>query len=133
MAYNSTTIIIKNNTNEELVLHSATLKEGKWAPGGYPPQTIFKMSKGEFENIATNNFTGVQGAVSYRLNNRWGTVSVNWDNPLLGNNTYGDSVPGGFEMSRTGGSGNQARVIFTLEENGVFKAEYFEDMEEVQG
>ena len=113
MSARSATIKLQNKTKSKLSLTGAKLSHGVWSENQYPPESIEAGGSGTWESESDGFMTGTQGSASYHLVDS-GTVTVSWDNPYAGSNSYSDSAPKGFTISRTGGSGDNAVVTFTL-------------------
>ncbi len=114
MAARSTNVTLQNNTTLTLTRTNANLSHGIWSQNLYPPQTIDSNSKGNWQSESDGFMTGTEGTVTYQFLNAAGSVTINWDNPYAGSNSYSHSVPKGYILEQTGGSGNNAVVTFTL-------------------
>jgi len=114
MASRSTNVTLINNTDLTLILTQATLSHGVWSDGLYPPEKIAPHSKGNWQSESDGFMTGTEGTVTYTVENGTGNVVIHWDNPYAGGNGYSSSAPNGYEISQSGGSGNNAVVTFTL-------------------
>ncbi|MDR3519113.1 MAG: hypothetical protein P4M00_25230 [Azospirillaceae bacterium] len=115
MSARSTNVTLKNATTGLLVLTSSGLQHGVWNPA--PPTIITPSGQGVWENDSDGFMTGDQGYVTYKLilgSASVGDVNFSWDNPYVGSNGYGESCPAGYNISYTGGSGNNAVVVVTL-------------------
>lgn len=114
MASRSVQILFNNNTNSALTLQSATLQHGVWTQNDTPPATIAAGAQNvPFGSESDGTATGTQGTVVYQMGTV-GTVTLNWDDPFSGSNSYSSSVPPGFACPFIGGDGNNANVTFTL-------------------
>ena len=123
MSARSTNITLQNNSNCCLVLLGASLDHGVWNPN--PPEFIGSQSKGAWENDSNGFMTGDQGNATYAIIQATiqgtgvvyadlGHVLLGWDNPYAGSNEYYQSVPSGFNLVRSGGDGDNATVVWTL-------------------
>ncbi|MFZ0845350.1 MAG: Crystal protein ET79 [Pseudolabrys sp.] len=111
-------VTLENKTDGLLVLNASGLSHGVWETA--PPSFIDSASTGSWENDSDGFMTGDQGMAAYALVagpgkpvNK-GQVSVNWDNPYAGTNSYSVSCPPGYDIKYTGGDGGNASVKVTL-------------------
>ncbi len=125
MSSRSTTVKLINNTPATLKLTNAKLSHGVWSQNMYPPETINGNSDGIWMSESDGFMTGTEGTVTYALPNGAGNVVIHWDNPYVGSNSYSDSVPSGYQISRSGGGGDNATVTFTLEVSKNIKSTSF--------
>ena len=123
MSARSTTVKFNNTTSETLTLTDANLSHGVWSRNLYPPKTIAPKSSATWMSESDGFMTGTEGTVTY-LSSK-GNVTIHWDNPYVGSNSYSDSAPSGFVMSRTGGDGDNATVSFTFESSKNLKTTSF--------
>ena len=128
MAARSTTVKFQNETSQGLTLIHAELIHGGWVPNMYPPEKIKPFSEATWQSEEIGLATGVKGIVKYLIPKK-GDVTIEWKNPYIGDNSYSTSGPGGFEVNKSGGSGNHATVIITLIECKVPQNKSFKELE----
>ncbi|KAL7929857.1 crystal protein ET79 [Trichoderma chlorosporum] len=110
----STNVTIINKLSSDLVLDSASVSHGEWSQGLKPVQLISANSNGNFQAESAGVMTGDQGAFSYS-NPSVGTFNFTFNNPYSGSNGYSESAPSGYIAIRSGGSGDNAEVTWTLQ------------------
>ncbi|MBO8190622.1 hypothetical protein ITI46_02720 [Streptomyces oryzae] len=123
MAARSTHVTLENRAGSfNLRRTSQGLDHGEWTTK--PPLLI--GDRGEWESESNGFATGTEGSVTYQLEDvdgvRMGEVSLHWDNPFIGSNSYGESVTPaaadpagqGFSIVHVGGKGNNSHVTFQL-------------------
>lgn len=113
MAARSTLIRLENKTSLPLNRTSVKLPHGAWTENSYPPEKIPPGKGGVFQAESDGFMTGDEGTVIYYLVGE-GMVTIGWDNPFVGSNSYTQSAPKSFSISHSGGSGDNAEVTFTL-------------------
>lgn len=126
MAARSTQIKFTNSTGYLLVLTDSGLDHGIWNGG---PVTQIPSNTNELvlgQNDSDGFATGDQGFLTYAIiginNNNQATVegyvTIAWDNPYVGSNSYSNSVSSrgaiNFQISNGGGSGDNASVTYNL-------------------
>jgi hypothetical protein len=110
----STVVYLCNLTPFTLNLTEHYLIRGKWRI--VPPDKIGPGQGCAYWYSRSDGFaTGTRGSASYCFEGEY-CLSVEWNNPYVGNNSYADSFPDGFKITREGGAGDQAEVTFTLSE-----------------
>lgn len=107
-AARSVTVNFTNSSSSDLYLSSANLKGGIWTTNLYPPQTIPKGTSATWASESNGFATGTEGSVEYFAFPAQGKVTVSWDNPYSGSNSYGDSAPYRLSINGSGGGGNNA-------------------------
>jgi hypothetical protein len=126
MAARSTQIKFTNSTNYLLVLTDSYLYHGIW--NGGPVDQISPNASNLVlgQNDSNGTATGAQGTLTYAIiginSNKQATVegyvSIGWDNPFIGSNSYSNSVSSrgtiNFQVSNGGGSGDNATVTYNL-------------------
>lgn len=130
-ATRSVTTVIRNQTGQSLGCGEAVLDSGVW--GTLPADSIGNGSSASFRtesNLASVSLTrvkvasgGPEGSVTFAIGTTGYSVRVSWDNPLVGSNGYGcgfllNGAPvknAPYSCSRSGGSGNDSKPIFTVE------------------
>jgi hypothetical protein len=121
-ASRSVHIVLVNNTPFNLYRERGHLDHGVWA--SHTPEVIGDY--GEWASESNGFLTGTEGWATYRIidfdNHLVGKVTVRWDNPYAGSNSYSESVTpngwthsDGYSIGHFGGGGNNARVTFRLE------------------
>lgn len=109
----STNVTIINKLGYDLVLESSNVSHGIWTQGLNPPKLISANSQATFQAESAGFMTGDEGSVSYS-NPSVGTFNFTFDNPFSGSNSYGETAPAGYVSIRSGGSGDNAEVTWTL-------------------
>jgi hypothetical protein len=113
MASRSVTVVVKNATSDEiLVTSTSSLPHGDWdvAPDftGVLPNFLEAFT-------AQSDGAGTQGWLQFTLqSDPSAIVTINWDNPYWGSNSYSCTAPPPYSMSYQGGAGNNAVVVFTF-------------------
>ncbi|MEU3193319.1 hypothetical protein ABZ686_22400, partial [Streptomyces sp. NPDC006992] len=123
MATRSTHVTLENRAGRfNLRRTSQGLDHGEWTTK--PPLLI--GDRGEWESESNGFATGTEGSVTYQLEDvdglRMGEVSLHWDNPFIGANSYRESVTPaatdpsgqGFSVVHVGGDGGNSHVTFKL-------------------
>ena len=117
MPNRSTRITVQNETAATLTLISSGV-DGQWTDGGWtPPPVIAPFSSGAFQGESTGVFTddgGTQGSVVYAIAGTGQQLSIAWDNPGVGLNSYQQSVAGPYGLYFSGGKGNNAEATYFL-------------------
>ncbi|MEU7259660.1 Crystal protein ET79 [Streptomyces rimosus] len=112
-AARSTHVTFQNRTSSELTRTSSSLEHGTWSENLLPPDRVYPMSNGIWQSESNGFMTGTQGKAEYNMFGI-GSVSISWNNPYAGSNSYSCSVPVGYTCRRDGGSGDNTAVTFTL-------------------
>ncbi|MFM2485255.1 aegerolysin family protein [Celerinatantimonas yamalensis] len=119
MASRSTVVKFQNETDLTLTRSNAELPHGVWSSNMYPPETVEANSTVTWESESDGFMTGTEGTASYNESNI--TITINWDNPFVGDNSYScsssDNTYTIHQESGTGG-GDNATVTFTLTNGG---------------
>jgi hypothetical protein len=112
-AARSVQVVFHNHTNETLTLDRAELSHGRWTK--QPPRSIGPKQQAEWASESSGFATGTEGRATYHLHgNSHAKVELHWDNPFVGSDSYEQHAPAGFHLSQQGGSGDNARVVWTL-------------------
>lgn len=113
-AARSTVVSFVNYTNAQLVRKSWTMNHGEWTANRLPPETIPGQTRREWGSESAGLATGTEASVVYSSSS--GDITVYWDNPFIGSNSYSCSAPSSYICRRTDGTGggNNAWVEFTL-------------------
>ncbi|KAJ4027867.1 hypothetical protein NW752_000113 [Fusarium irregulare] len=93
----STLATIINNTSLELTLQSSI---------------IGPDSQGKLQAESAGLWTGDEGSVYY--SSPAGTFYFQFDNPYSGSNSYDESAPAGYKITRSGGGGDNAAVTWII-------------------
>ncbi|MFF1482794.1 Crystal protein ET79 [Streptomyces sp. NPDC058301] len=112
-AVRSTKVILTNDSGRSLARTGASLSHGVWSDNSLPPSLIIPSATGIWTSESDGFMTGTEGRVTYTMS-EGGTVSISWNNPFAGSNSYNCTVPVGFVCDRWGGGGNNARVDFRV-------------------
>ena len=117
-AARSVSVTFRNNTTHKLTLRTYEVFSGVWR---LRPKMYVSPSEEFYWGTESNGFmTGTSGLAWYDLDNGK-YFTVKWNNPYVGSNSYtfgGTALgAGGFRIVRSGGSGNNAQVILTLDKN----------------
>lgn len=110
MAARSVTINFDNTTDVPLDFSTSHLDHGIW--GTNPPNRIPAGASVSWEAESSGTATGTEGYADYSLElgvGSTGTVHVYFDNPFVGSNSYDQSAPAAYSITRVGdGSGNDS-------------------------
>ncbi|MFF4590873.1 Crystal protein ET79 [Streptomyces sp. NPDC001388] len=112
-AARSTYVTLNNNTGGLLGRSYDRLDGGIWTDNRLPPGNIPPGRSGSWQSESDGFMTGTEGEVQYLLAGA-GYVTVHWNNPYVGSNSYSCTVPAHYTCSRTGGGGDNATVAFTV-------------------
>ncbi|MGP3686825.1 Crystal protein ET79 [Streptomyces sp. IBSNAI002] len=113
----STKVKVVNETTTTMYRNYTELSHGVW-DDETPPESIDGGKSASWGSHSSGMMTGTEGGAWYSLGND-GEAAIHWNNPYVGGNSYGCSVPNGYTCSRTGGGGNNATVTFTIGRNGA--------------
>ncbi|MFD5921354.1 Crystal protein ET79 [Kitasatospora sp. NPDC058201] len=111
-AARSTRVTLVNQSGSQMVQSWENLSHGCWTNGELPLQYLFVGQSITWASESCGALTGTEGDVGYVV--AGGSVSIHWNNPYLGSNSYSCTVPGGYSCERTGGGGNNAEVTFRI-------------------
>ncbi|MFJ8471138.1 aegerolysin family protein [Kitasatospora sp. NPDC094011] len=89
------------------------LNWGIWSDNQLPRGNIPPGRSGSWQSESDGFMTGTEGEVQYLLAGA-GNVTVHWNNPYTGSNSYSCTAPAHYTCSRTGGGGDNATVAFTV-------------------
>jgi hypothetical protein len=124
MAARSFSVTVENSTGKVWTRSALTLPHGEWSNGGgaVPPETIPKASfnsEGDiqpgtifFEAESQGFATGCEGFVDYKSD--FGVISIHFDNPFTGSNTFSASGPPGIGLPSGDPGGNNAAVTLEI-------------------
>ena len=123
MAARSTQVQFFNGTPHTLTKTAQDLSHGEWTTE--PPQVILPQTNAAWESESDGFLTGTEGTVTYQISDDLGDLlgvpppfelHLHWDNPFVGSNSYDESAPAVFPLTRTGGGGDNATVSYALGE-----------------
>ncbi|WP_374775251.1 Crystal protein ET79 [Streptomyces sp. NBC_01310] len=112
-AARSTTVKLQNRTPNTMDRTSSSLAHGTWTENMIPPDRVYPFGDGTWQSESNGFMTGTEGAAVYSMLDV-GNVSIGWNNPFSGSNSYYCTVPEGFTCRKGGGSGDNASVTFTV-------------------
>ncbi|MFE2146947.1 hypothetical protein ACFXA3_35375 [Streptomyces sp. NPDC059456] len=110
LAARSTHVTLVNLTGRVWPFEQASLRHGIWS--SRLPEFIGPSAAGEWASESNGVMTGTEGQATYATGD--GPVEVRWNNPYVGSNTYDCRVPSGYACRRSGGSGDNASVVFEV-------------------
>jgi hypothetical protein len=107
-------VVLRNTTADvTLRLVAASLSHGDWdvpVPALVPPQSVAAWTA-ESDGL----WTGTQGTAQFAVESDPSQiVTLNWDNPFVGDNSFSADAPAPFHMSYTGGAGDTTVVVFVF-------------------
>lgn len=118
-AARSVLVTLSNQTNNTLYLWYDHVGSGIWTQ--QPPASIPPGATVLFGTESNGFMTGTSGNVSYYLSSStagWAKYfTLYWNDPYVGSNSYKVKtfgLDGLFHIVKSGGSGNNAQVTFTL-------------------
>lgn len=117
MPFRSTRVLIHNETDEELSLLRGVCNVGEWGRKGAraPQNFIARGATGEVGTDSHGVLNGTEGSVRYRIGRvDHDEVYLEWNNPVLGSNSYHQHVGPSHDVFRRGGGGNNAVVEFYI-------------------
>lgn len=118
---NSVEVSLSNQSKADLIIGSTHLETSDWVQG--PTPLIKGMNAGGWKAQAKTIATGLSGEVNYYLHGCIADhLTLRWNNPRIGTNSYSWYVPTGYILTREGGDGDQARVTFFLTEADAINA-----------
>lgn len=108
----SVAVRVVNETGLALTCRDAVLDGGEWA--SYPTDVIGAGETVRWRTQSNGMMTGTEGRAVFAVEGSAATVDLWWNNPYIGSNDYSCSAGAGFSCSRSGGSGNDSTVTFTI-------------------
>lgn len=114
MADRMVAVVLKNWTRDaQLKYIASSVSHGEWdvsVPAEVPPQTIAAWSS------ESNGFlTGTEGQAQFQIGSDPSSVlTLTWDNPYAGSNSFSGTAPAPYSVAQQGGVGDIAVVVFTL-------------------
>lgn len=112
-AARSTQVTLGNYTGHGLTKTWEKLDHGCWTKDMLPPDYIPNGRVPSWASESCGFATGTEGRAVYAIAGG-GEISLHWNNPYVGSNSYSCFVPDGYTCSRTGGSGDNAQVRFDV-------------------
>jgi hypothetical protein len=124
MAARSFSITVLNWTGRPWTRTNISLPHGEWSNGGalVPPEQIPPVhlnGDGDaapglvfFEAESQGFATGTQGSVDY--NSQFGKISINFDNPFAGGNSFNTSGPDSLRLLWGDPGGNNASITLEI-------------------
>jgi hypothetical protein len=109
----SVDVMLVNRTGASLRCGDAVLDGGEWA--SYPPSALTAGGGASWRTQSNGLMTGTEGRVTFAIDGTDAKVTLSWSNPYVGSNSYTCQASDGYSCSRTGGSGNNSSVTFTVQ------------------
>ncbi|MER8042109.1 Crystal protein ET79 [Streptomyces sp. NPDC094032] len=113
-AARSTTVTLTNNSGKLLVRDGSWLGWGIWSDGMLPPSMVQPGVTAKWASESEGLMTGTEGQVTFTMTGESNKVTVYWNNPYVGSNSYSCSVPSGYTCTRSGGGGDNASASFNV-------------------
>ncbi|PNP76651.1 hypothetical protein FNYG_10070 [Fusarium nygamai] len=113
MPARATSITIVNKTSQDFHAGSGTLQHGIW--NNNVPDTIPKGQSADMGAESDGILSGDEGWVHYK--SAAGEMTFHFDNPYVGDNSYDTTGPKSFNISSSGGDGNECHITWTVTEN----------------
>lgn len=116
MAARSVSVSFTNKSNIVLILGGSSLLHGEWTTE--PPARIEAGQTVSWESESNGVATGTEDTAYYDVEGLTiGSRSLfHWDNPFIGSNSYSESYPETFKVSRSGGGGDNASVAWVFDD-----------------
>lgn len=111
MAVRTVSVLFDNQTDSTLNKIRDRLDHGKWTVR--PPDVVAPHDRATWKSESAGFATGTEGWAEYEIADG-GKVVVRWNNPFVGDNSFGETFPEGWMVAHEGGGGNRASVTFTL-------------------
>jgi hypothetical protein len=105
-----------NRTTLPLQYVGGSASHGVWKTN--VPSSIAPGAYGDWETESNGFMTGTQASITYGLQGV-GNVTLSWDDPFSGSNSYSVQAPAGYTVDRVGGPGNRTTVFFHLRPNST--------------
>jgi hypothetical protein len=126
-------VILHNETPFSLNKIEDHLDHGEWTNPWRPPQKIFTNTVAEWRSESGGDIpvvgsvgTGTEGNVRYNIDDGHNSsIYIHWNNPFAGTNKYHQHTNEGYELFHTGGSGDDAEVIFFIRTTSLHTANGF--------
>jgi aegerolysin len=119
MAVRSVVVTFVNLTSHALSRQDFGLSIGIWSTGPngqmVPPEQVPPNGNAIFGSESDGFATGTQGFANYEIGGDSSQiVSLQWDNPFIGDNSYPSTCPSNYSLQTFGGSGDNAAVAIIL-------------------
>ncbi|KAG7409944.1 13.6 kDa insecticidal crystal protein [Fusarium sp. MPI-SDFR-AT-0072] len=112
MPARATSITIENRTSHDLHDGWGSLNHGEWNRN--VPAVIPKGQSADMGAESDGIMSGDEGVIHYKSDA--GELKFNFDNPFIGSNGYSASGPDSFNISSSGGDGNESHITWTVTE-----------------
>ncbi len=113
MADRMVAVVLKNASTETLNYISASLSHGAWDVE--VPVEISPGELGAWTSVSDGFMTGTQGSAQFFIGtDESRIVTLNWDNPFYGGNSFSASAPAPYNIPHQGGIGDIAVVVFAF-------------------
>ncbi|WTU04963.1 hypothetical protein OHV05_34960 [Kitasatospora sp. NBC_00070] len=112
----SVKVNVANASRLSLFNPSWSLSHGIWSSGQELPYTIGSnggYTVASWQTESQGFATGTEGQAVYSMEGG-GTLTIRWNNPFSGSNSYGCDAPAGRSCSWEGGGGKNATVLFKI-------------------
>ena len=103
-------ITLTNGSTSRLTCSKISLEGGEWA-ANYPSDSVTSLS--QWRTQSHGIATGTEGSATF-IGTDGSTVTMTWNNPYYGSNSYGCTTTGNFVCMTDGSKGNNSTVKFTL-------------------
>ncbi|MFD8786858.1 OmpL47-type beta-barrel domain-containing protein [Kitasatospora sp. NPDC059599] len=114
--FRSTSVVLTNNSDLPLILTDHYLQHGCWETE--PPARIEPGKVALWKSVSCGAGTGTEGSAFYRIDNDKGpNLRLHWDNAAVGGQSYDETVPNGYALSRDGGDGDHTTVNYAFDCN----------------
>jgi hypothetical protein len=114
MASRSVTVVVNNATvSDDMILLSSPLSHGEW---DVPPPPVIPAGVVTAWTSQSDGFlTGTQGTAQYQVGaDPSHVLTLEWDNPYAGSNSYSASVPQPFNVAQHGGPGDNSFIVWQV-------------------
>ncbi|EPE26167.1 Crystal protein ET79 [Glarea lozoyensis ATCC 20868] len=117
-------VTVENHTQHTLILVNEHLHKGEWSKRSAGNENMDRTNpQARIEPGQTNMFlngivdrgSGVEGEVTYELEGTGKAVTLYWDNPVWGSNSYEERKSGDVNVQRHGaGSGDDSAITWAF-------------------
>ena len=125
MTDRSVTVVLCNKTEETLILTDVALNQAKWQEDHYPPKVVYSDEEVSWTCLPLDDSSNISGSVRFNLLKKVSSFFIEWEQQAELQSGYGYSVPAGFTIDKSGGTGKRATVEFVLSSSSVFQTEMF--------
>jgi hypothetical protein len=115
MAARSTRVKVINFTEQTFRTVDEELLHGIWTI--HVPRRIDPQDTVEWASESQGLLTGTEGSGKLKPDDGSGIITLHWNNPYIGSNSYSHSAPEGYQVSFRGGAGDNAEVVFQIRRN----------------